>query len=225
MSPRSNEQLDELREQRKAEILEAALALFARQGFHNTSIEQIRKKAGVSKGLIYNYFEKEDLVTAILMREVDEGDDLLGQMMTLPSAADKIRWLLDYAFNAMVQNPEHQKLVAALSLQLDLPEFAHLREVVMRRVVGVFPLAEQLMRELGFDDPKAEGQAFTALLDGIGLQYLMLGSEVIDLDYMKQYLIRRYCEVGSAGECDDTAPEPQDSHPDSDTNHQTDSER
>lgn len=73
------------------------------------------------------------------MREVDEGDDLLGQMMTLPSAADKIRWLLDYAFNAMVQNPEHQKLVAALSLQLDLPEFAHLREVVMRRVVGVFP--------------------------------------------------------------------------------------
>lgn len=59
MSPRSNEQLDELREQRKAEILEAALALFARQGFHNTSIEQIRKKAGVSKGLIYNYFEKK----------------------------------------------------------------------------------------------------------------------------------------------------------------------
>jgi len=81
MSPRSSEQLDELREQRKAEILQAALALFAKQGFHNTSIEQIRKKAGVSKGLIYNYFEKkEDLVTAILMREVDEGDDLLAQM-------------------------------------------------------------------------------------------------------------------------------------------------
>jgi AcrR family transcriptional regulator len=224
MSPRSSEQLDELREQRKADILEAALTLFARQGFHNTSIEQIRKKAGVSKGLIYNYFEKkEDLVTAILMREVDEGDDLLAHMMALPTAQEKVRWMLGYAFDSMVQSPEHQKLVAALSLQLDLPEFAHLKEMIMGRVVGVFPLAEQLMRELGFAHPATEGRAFTALLDGIGLQYLMLGGEVIDLDEMKRYLLRRYCAESSAEECDDHAPEPQDSHPEADTNHQTDS--
>lgn len=225
MSPRSSQQLDEVREQRKDEILQAALELFAQRGFHNTSIEQIRKKAGVSKGLIYNYFEKkEDLVTAILMREVDQGDNLLEEMGAQPEAQGKIRWLLDYAFNSMIENPEHQKLVAALSLQLDLPEFEHLKEVIMGRVVGIFPLAEQLMRELGFADPKAEGQAFTALLDGIGLQYLMLGGEVIDLDYMKQYLIRRYCHNSLANETDDTAPEPQDSHPHTDDpNHQTDS--
>lgn len=212
MSPRSSEQLDELREQRRKEILEAALELFARQGFHNTSIEQIRKKAGVSKGLIYNYFtKKEDLVTAIIMGEMKSGENIMAELGRKTDPQERFQYVIDFAFEAMTRNLEHSKLVASLSLQLDLPEFSHLREMIVGRVVGFFPLAEHLIRELGFPNPDVEARALMALLDGLGIQYIMLG-DVIDLDQMKQYLLDRYLSPTLPNECDDEAPEPQDSH-------------
>lgn len=58
--PRSVEQLEQIRKQKKAHIRQTALELFAENGFHATSISQITKKAKISKGLIYNYFESKD---------------------------------------------------------------------------------------------------------------------------------------------------------------------
>ncbi|PLX21155.1 MAG: hypothetical protein C0599_08290 [Salinivirgaceae bacterium] len=51
---------------KKEKIVDAAITLFGENGFHNTSISQIAKNAGVSKGLMYNYFEsKEELLKYI----------------------------------------------------------------------------------------------------------------------------------------------------------------
>ncbi|HEY6906435.1 MAG TPA: helix-turn-helix domain-containing protein, partial [Ignavibacteriaceae bacterium] len=52
MSPRTKEQFEKLRESSRTEILNAALELFAQNGFHGTSISQIAEKAGISKGLM-----------------------------------------------------------------------------------------------------------------------------------------------------------------------------
>jgi AcrR family transcriptional regulator len=60
--PRSAEQLEQIRKQKKAHIRQTALALFAEHGFHATSISQISKRARISKGLIYNYFESKDAI-------------------------------------------------------------------------------------------------------------------------------------------------------------------
>jgi TetR/AcrR family transcriptional regulator, transcriptional repressor of aconitase len=54
------------RDDRRQHILNAAEECFARDGFHRTTIADIRKKAGVSTGAIYNYFpNKEAIVRAI----------------------------------------------------------------------------------------------------------------------------------------------------------------
>ncbi|MFW5756578.1 MAG: TetR/AcrR family transcriptional regulator, partial [Tangfeifania sp.] len=58
--PRSSEQFNDIRKQKKKLIMDTALELFAENGFHATSISQIAKKAGISKGLAYNYFESKD---------------------------------------------------------------------------------------------------------------------------------------------------------------------
>jgi AcrR family transcriptional regulator len=53
-------------EQRRAELLEAARALFLAKGVAATSLDHITQRAGVSKGLFYLYFaSKEDLVLAL----------------------------------------------------------------------------------------------------------------------------------------------------------------
>src|ERR1700754_3950287 len=54
-------------EARPAEILAAALEVFAERGFHSARLEEVAKKAGVSKGALYLYFEtKADLFRAVV---------------------------------------------------------------------------------------------------------------------------------------------------------------
>lgn len=58
------------RDARRNEILGAALACFARNGFHETTIQDISREAGLSHGAIYRYFpSKEDMVEAASRRD------------------------------------------------------------------------------------------------------------------------------------------------------------
>ena len=55
------------KEARPAEILDAALAVFAEKGFAAARLEQVAKAAGVSKGTLYLYFDsKEALFEAVV---------------------------------------------------------------------------------------------------------------------------------------------------------------
>jgi len=44
----------------KQKLLDAATKLFGAQGFFATTIEQIAEEAGVSKSLVYNYFDSKE---------------------------------------------------------------------------------------------------------------------------------------------------------------------
>jgi AcrR family transcriptional regulator len=73
MSPRSSKQFEEMREEKKMLIMDTALEHFANSGYYSTTINHIAKHAGISKGLMYNYFEsKEALLKAIINKSVTE---------------------------------------------------------------------------------------------------------------------------------------------------------
>ena len=58
---------DEHRAGRRQQILDAAAACFARDGFHKTSMQDIVSASGVSAGLVYRYFAgKDDIIAAIV---------------------------------------------------------------------------------------------------------------------------------------------------------------
>ncbi|WP_203701252.1 TetR/AcrR family transcriptional regulator [Asanoa iriomotensis] len=51
---------------RRQQILDAARRCFMRDGFHNTSMQDVIAEAGLSVGAVYRYFKsKNDLITAI----------------------------------------------------------------------------------------------------------------------------------------------------------------
>jgi len=78
MSPRTPKQFEEMREEKKTLIMDVALQHFANEGYHNTTINHIAKHAGISKGLMYNYFEsKEELLAEIISRSMGEISDYL----------------------------------------------------------------------------------------------------------------------------------------------------
>ena len=73
MSPRTPQQFEEIREEKRTLIMDAALQEFANEGYHNTTISHIAKHAGISKGLMYNYFKsKEELLDRIVNRSMED---------------------------------------------------------------------------------------------------------------------------------------------------------
>jgi len=73
MSPRTPKQYEEIREEKIALIMDTALEHFSNEGYYRTTINHIARHAGISKGLMYNYFEsKEALLKAIIHKSVNE---------------------------------------------------------------------------------------------------------------------------------------------------------
>lgn len=54
-------------EQRRNQILDAAMQVFARLGFHKARMDDIAREAGVSKGLLYWYYKNKDALIAALL--------------------------------------------------------------------------------------------------------------------------------------------------------------
>jgi AcrR family transcriptional regulator len=56
-------------EEKRRLILEAAVRVFARSGFHTSRVGDIAEEAGVAHGLLYHYFESKDEVLRTVFRE------------------------------------------------------------------------------------------------------------------------------------------------------------
>jgi AcrR family transcriptional regulator len=82
------------KEDRPQEITEAAFAAFAEKGFTATKVEEVARRAGVSKGLLYLYFKtKEELFKAVIRSVVTPRVDELTRTLDSSelSAEDFIR--------------------------------------------------------------------------------------------------------------------------------------
>ncbi len=121
--PRTKEQNETIREQKRRLIIDTALELFANEGYSHTSIAQIAKKAGISKGLLYNYFtSKEDLLMAVLQGGVELVDFSL---MKNEMIAEDFLLMLEHIFSQIEENRHFYLLFTALSTQ---PNVAHIYE-------------------------------------------------------------------------------------------------
>ena len=59
-------------EERRAEIVRAAVKLFSERGYYSTTIQQIAREAGISVGLVYQYFRDKDDVLFLSLKNVLE---------------------------------------------------------------------------------------------------------------------------------------------------------
>ncbi len=69
---------------RPEELIDAALEVFGERGFRGASLDEVARRAGVSKGTVYLYFaSKDDLFRAVVERKIvvllEEGEALLSR--------------------------------------------------------------------------------------------------------------------------------------------------
>jgi AcrR family transcriptional regulator len=192
MSPRTEKQFEEIRETRKKEILETALELFANEGFYATSISKIAANAGISKGLLYNYFEsKEDLIKTIVFNGLDSLTRFVDPNKDGFLTKNELKYFLEEMFKALKTEPHFWKLYFTVFMQPQVLKLVEKRLAVM--VHKYLMMLSEYFASSGSKDPETDALFFGALLDGIGFQF-MVDPERFPLEKVKNKLIDMYCK-------------------------------
>jgi AcrR family transcriptional regulator len=111
-------------EKNKLKIERAALHLFTRKGFHGTTVREIAKKAGISMGKLYIYYDcKEDIFIGLVdhlgrKMEVIRQKELIPLMASLDP--DSLRKLAKAIGRVVSENLDYWRL-----MYIDVVEFRH----------------------------------------------------------------------------------------------------
>lgn len=177
--PRTKAQLEQLRAERREQIIQAALEVFMQKGYHAANVSDVAAKAEVSQGTIYHYFPgKEDLFLAAyeswevqtLYREIHHSLD------AAQSPGEQLHILAQTVGERLAQ--------AAALLPANVEFWSHIprNEVVQegfRRMFAEMRLAvAQIIQdgvtqgEFAHVDPEMTAALLIAFYDGLILQWL-----------------------------------------------------
>lgn len=94
-------------------ILDAAVRVFARQGFHTCRVSDIADQAGVAYGLVYHYFSsKEQILDTLFLERWDVMLDAIEQADRSPrSPEDKLRAIAGFIIDSYRHDPELMKVI------------------------------------------------------------------------------------------------------------------
>ncbi len=188
--PRTEKQYREIREKTRKNILSSALRLFSIKGYHGTSVSDIAKEAGISKGLAYNYFKsKQHIVEAIFQQGFEMGKLMENKSSKITDPYEKIKYLIETTFDVTKSNEEFWRLYFSVALQPEIIETASpITQAFANSFIGN---VEKIFREIGLHNPHAEARFFAALFDGLGLQFL-IDKEHYPFTKMKKFFIEKY---------------------------------
>jgi TetR/AcrR family transcriptional regulator, transcriptional repressor of aconitase len=150
---------------RRRQILDAAAACFARDGFHRTSMQDIVKESGISAGLVYRYFTgKDDVIAAIVTEWHDQR-----QIFATGTVDQRAAAYLDYL--RAVGDPEQaDRLRLGVQIWAEAVRNPRIRELSRRNV----------------DDPRA------AVTEALAALPTALDPDALDPDALARILIAIY---------------------------------
>lgn len=169
--------MSEKHEERRQEILAAALQAFTTKGFDKTSMDDIVRISGLSKGTLYWHFENKQALYAALV------DFTMGQMITaFDSVMDATNGLgaleaLKVMFEASTAMLENDPNISALTIDFML-QTLHNEQVKVQYISYFLRYVDRLAEVIqqGIDegtfreiDPMKSAISILAVLDGLTL--------------------------------------------------------
>lgn len=120
--PKTKEQFEEIKLQRKQAILNGALYLFALQGYSSTTSDQIAKLVGCSHGLLYHYFPTKDDLFCDLFEEIIKVKhrEIIKNINFNENPKFLLKDLLDSYLNALKDKDDQYACVIYLLLNIHL---------------------------------------------------------------------------------------------------------
>ena len=190
MCPRTSQQFEEIRENKRSQIIGAAIECFANKGYHAVSISEIAKNACISKGLMYNYFSSKDEllrnifheIMSVMLKMFDPDENGI-------SDNDELVLYLDRFFKHLKSNLILWKMYMAIFSQPAVQEILKV-EIIDASKKPLEILGNYFKRQ-GVKKPLVEVAFLSTLFSGVLFEYIS-DPENYPLDQIKKRILEFY---------------------------------
>lgn len=194
-------------EEKKKHVLSCGVRLFARKGYHKTSIEEIAKEAGISKGAFYLYFSsKESFVVAAFTMFQTEINEQIEQVQLEPLAP---RESLSKQMTYIISHLYTYKDFLLMYIQEDISIGEETLELVQQmKQSNVQWLYEQLHNVYGKNVEKIIYDVIV-MFEGMFAGYMrwaIIEQAHIDYDEIGPFIVERLDDIVEAMVAKDSAP-------------------
>jgi TetR/AcrR family fatty acid metabolism transcriptional regulator len=186
---------------KRRNILDAAIRVFARQGFHSTRVSDIADEAGVAYGLVYHYFNSKDEVLnelfserwSLLLAAIDEADTSAG------SPRHKMAAVAAFIVDSYRHDPELMKVIivevtrAANSFgRTHLPEIRRAYDSITK-IVADGQEEGAFRRDI---DPAFASMLFYGAIEQLlsGWIFEVIPASAADFDRAKELVVATICD-------------------------------
>ncbi len=164
--------------ERKDQIVRATVDCITKYGYHNFSMQDVARTAGVSKGIIHYYFlNKDELMMSVLDKVAGDIEGVLAtEMQSLTDARRKLEVFIDVCFDIVRSTKEYYQVNMDFWTQINQKD--DVRKVIARHYAKFRESAAVIIREgvasgvFRQVDPKEYASYVIAVIDGLSLQWL-----------------------------------------------------
>ncbi|KOX24154.1 TetR/AcrR family transcriptional regulator [Nocardiopsis sp. NRRL B-16309] len=175
---------DERREERRLQIVHAAMRCVSAQGFHKTTMADVIRESGMSAGAVYGYFRnKEDLIVAIADKATALADRTIGELLEtdpLPTLSEMIEHITT-TITGMERGEQGDLTRVAVAVWAEAMRDDPVRDLVSaryRRMRSRFAELVRATQAVGRLDPAEDAElvahALFGLMPGFVLQRLLM---------------------------------------------------
>lgn len=149
--------------EKKEKIIEAGFELICEKGYYNTNTAEIAKKAGVSTGIVYQYFkDKHDILIESLKKYADNIFFPMLYSNVQNFSKDNLTEIIRKMINSFIQNHKlsqsaHEEIMAMAHSDKEVAFYFHKREMEMTQKIC------NLLIENGFDSTNLMEKSHLAL--------------------------------------------------------------
>ncbi|MCD6728279.1 MAG: TetR/AcrR family transcriptional regulator [Solirubrobacteraceae bacterium] len=186
--------------ERRRQILDAAVHVFARQGFHACRVSDIADEAGVAYGLVYHYFRSKDEVLdtlflerwGVLLDAIRETD-----REKLP-AREKLRAIASFIVDSYRHEPDLMKvIIVEVTRAANSFGRAHLAEIreAYDLIGGIVAAAQRSGEFRDAVTPAFAAMAFYGAIEQVltGWIFDVLPGAPEDFDQAKTFIVETIC--------------------------------
>jgi TetR/AcrR family fatty acid metabolism transcriptional regulator len=192
---------------RRRQILDAAVRVFARQGFHGCRVSDIADEAGVAYGLVYHYFRSKEEVLDTLFLE--RWDVLIATIADVAQRDDltpreQLHAIASFIVDSYRHDPELMKvIIVEVTRAANSFGRTHL-EKIREAYDGIAGIVERAQADGTFKDdvtPQFAAMAFYGAMEQVLTAWIfdLLPAGEVDYDQAKQFVVETVCGGLDAG--------------------------
>ncbi|RKN83722.1 TetR/AcrR family transcriptional regulator [Paenibacillus ginsengarvi] len=192
--PRTREENERIRQAAKENIRTSAMEMFIERGYHDASIDDVAKQAGVSKGLMYNYYKgKEELLAEMVQFRIDEISRVMEAASALDSPADQLKHIVEGALDNVKKRPQVYRFYLHLQTQPEQDKvLSKYSQMLNEAMAKQFKVQCGMFAGLGAADEQLRSLYFSSTLHGAMLM-ISTYPDGYPVDEIKEQIIKQFC--------------------------------